>query len=86
MAHAMCVGIDTALDDEVVGPIPANRPLSLRQAARAVGMKLRRARDLQTTPEFQSALREAAEAIRVAQEPHSLLVAISHQGRSIEQA
>ena len=39
MIEAMIIGIDTEIDDPVVGLIPANEPLTLEQAARAVGMK-----------------------------------------------
>jgi hypothetical protein len=75
LCHAMVCGIDTPLEDAVVGTIPANKPLGIREACRAVGMKIRRGRDLQGTAEFQSALREATEAVRIAQEPQSLAVA-----------
>ena len=78
---SMVVGIAEPIDDAVCGLIPANTPLELRQAARAVNMKQKRARALQTDPAFQSALREAVKGYRECEDPANLAVALAIRDR-----
>lgn len=70
---AMIIGIDKEIDDPIVGRIPARAPLPLEQAARAVGLRLKKARQLQQEPEFRSAL----EACRATWELGSVAMALS---------
>ena len=76
MIEAMIIGIDTEIDDPVVGLIPANEPLTLEQAARAVGMKPSRARRLWPEPAVQGAYETAIDAFRKSQDPKNMKVCI----------
>jgi hypothetical protein len=69
LIQAMVVGIAEPIEDNVCGLIPAGKPLSFREAARAIAMSVRRARALQQEPAFQSALKTAVEAYRACEEP-----------------
>jgi hypothetical protein len=57
--------------------IPAGRPLSARQAALALGVRLRALRDIYDTPLFGEALSKALLSRRRAEEPKNLHVAVS---------
>jgi hypothetical protein len=72
----MLCGIDEPIVDNVVGPISAHVPLSLEQAARFVGMRLRRARALRMTPEFCEHMRMATANYRACLEPGNIAMAL----------
>jgi hypothetical protein len=54
--YAILLGVDTEIEDNVVGHIPANTPLGMEQAARAVGLRIERARRLMVDPKFAAEL------------------------------
>jgi hypothetical protein len=60
-----------------LGPVevPANEPLPLELAARAVGIMIKRARRLQTEPAFIAAFERAIETARQCAEPRNLMIA-----------
>ena len=76
LIQCMITGIAEEIDDAVCGLIPANTPLDLRAAARAVGMSTKRARMLQQDAAFQSAFKTAVEAYRATLEPGNLAMAL----------
>jgi hypothetical protein len=75
MMHAMLAGIEAPIEDNVVGTIPAGVPLRLEQAARAVGIRLRRARKLQMEPDFCEEMRKATANYRACLAPENIAVA-----------
>jgi hypothetical protein len=72
----MTYGLDTAgeLDGE---HFEAGRPLTLNQAARAVGVRLRRAREGAATELFRTELNRAVKALRNSERARNLQTAIA---------
>lgn len=93
LIEAMIIGVDreveiTSPKRDPLGPdgipggyrtitLPANTPLPLEHAARAIGMKVSRARRLQSDPAYQSAFDTAITAYRRAQHPQNIATCIS---------
>jgi hypothetical protein len=79
--HKQCIelmvhGLDEA--GEIEGEyVEAHKPLTLRQASRALGLRLRRMREMSATPLFQQALNAEVAALRNAERPRNLQVAIA---------
>lgn len=73
---ALVIGISEPVDDKIVGFIPANVALPMEQAARAVGVYLKKARALQLDPEFGEELDRAYELRRQCLKPRVLAVAV----------
>jgi hypothetical protein len=71
----MVYGLDVDVEIEGV-TIPAGQPLSLRQAARQVGARLRQAREIADTPLFQTAFNKALLSLRRSEGPKNLRTAI----------
>jgi hypothetical protein len=71
LIQSMLVGVYVEFDD-----FPPKTPLPLDVAAKAVGMRLRRARALQQDNTFISALKAATEAYRTSLEPGSIAMAV----------
>lgn len=57
--------------------VEAHKPLTLRQASRALGLRLRRMREMSATPLFQQAFNSEVAALRNAERPRNLQVAIA---------
>jgi hypothetical protein len=72
----MVHGMDRPSQIEGV-PIEAGFPLTLAQAARLVGVRLRRAREVSGTKLFQSELNREVIALRQSEAPRNLRVAVS---------
>jgi len=72
----MVYGLDEGgtIEDE---HIPAHQPLTLRQAARAVGVSMRHSREVHETPLFQTELNRAIAARRNSERPKNLTTAIT---------
>jgi hypothetical protein len=75
MIELMVYGLDEAADIEGER-IEAGAPLTLRQAARAVGVRLRKARELSETALFQRELQKVRQSQCNGERPRNLKVAI----------
>lgn len=72
----MILGIPKSIEDKVIGTIPAGRPLTLTQAARANGLLMKGVRRLAADADFQRAFREAVEAYRATLEPGNIAMGL----------
>jgi hypothetical protein len=84
LIHAMIVGLDHPIEDSAIGHIPAGVPLDVKQAARAVGMKVRRGRLLLEDPVFRAAFKTAVEAYRESLEPGNLRVGLELRDNQLQ--
>jgi len=75
LIDCMVIGVETEIDDKIVGLIEPNTPLPLEKATRACGLRLKRARALQQDPSFQKAFAAAVETVRQCHEPKNIAIA-----------
>jgi hypothetical protein len=74
--EAMAHGVDRPLFPGTAKEIPAGTPLALKQAAIAIGCRVKRAEAAAKAPEFVRALAEETAIRRASEDPRSLAVAI----------
>jgi hypothetical protein len=76
LIDAMVIGIESEIDDKIVGIIPPNTPLPPENAGRAVGVHQKKVRALQLDPEFGEEVDRRIETRRQCLKPSVLAMAV----------
>lgn len=77
LIYAMCFGVNKTMFPDSAKPLPPGTPLSIRQAAFALGMRPRSCDRWSLTPIFREALKSEVLARRHFEEPENVAVALS---------